>query len=360
MAVYIVNFILIIFWGLVLKNKKHQTIIIGTQLFLILALRNFSVGEIDLNNYRSGFDYISTLNFQELIDKLHIIKTADLIWPFSYESGYTVINWLISHFNLDFRAFLIIHAFITIYSFSSFIYKNSKNVCFSFLLMLSFEMYTYSFYILRQTLALSILLFSYDMLKKEKIKHYFVLVVLAFFIHRASIVFLLTYFVKGRNISREKFLRYLLYAVCLIFITPLIYNKYIVYILRILGKTRYANSSFTLNNQILLLFGIAILILIFSNFNDISSDIEKSLYMYLFIFSIDIEILGMCNDGFARILGFLNVFSIILLPNLFEGDAKPKYYFLYLACIYSLLFVFYIYLLNGSYIVPYRSILRGE
>ena len=79
------------------------------QMFLILALRADSVG-VDLTTYKEAFDYISTLTYTDVLSRIRILHTALLPHPFDMESGWMILNWLISVLGFNFRILLVICA----------------------------------------------------------------------------------------------------------------------------------------------------------------------------------------------------------------------------------------------------------
>ena len=357
MYVYLINYILIGIYGIIIKDKKKLTAIIGMQMFFILAFRNLSVGKIDLNIYASGYDYIGQMSISDLIGRLHIIKNADLIWPYSFESGYVCLNWICSHVGLNFKLFLIIYDGFVVFSWCNLIYKYSRHTVLSFLILVAFGMYTYAFYIIRQSLAVCILLWAYDRIKDNDKIGFWITWIFAFLIHRASIVFLIMYFYRNIGITKRKYVNYLL-CICILGATaPIAYNYIIIPLLEIIGKGRYTIANFSYNNQIVLMSGIALLIGVFVDFNNTS--VKKDyLIIYAFLFAIIFEIFGMCNDGFARIIEFFYIYIIILIPNMLDANCKSKNAILYRCGIGLALMILYIHTLNGSYIVPYKSILE--
>jgi hypothetical protein len=86
--------------ALVLKRNKLTVEIFFVGLFVLLALRDFSVGN-DLGEYRLIFERCIYLPFERL---------SGLGW----ETGYTIYNKLVSFLTNDYRLFLAITAMITL------------------------------------------------------------------------------------------------------------------------------------------------------------------------------------------------------------------------------------------------------
>lgn len=352
MLIYILNFISIALYGALIKNRKTLVTVISIQLFLILALRNVSVGYVDLKVYISGGEYIETLSFFELLSRLHLISTADLVWPFAFESGYTLAYWLLTSTGLSFYGFLAAYAFFVSLSLGVFIYRYSKDPAFSYLAFIAFSMFTYSFYILRQTIAVCILLWAFHFLVQKKNVRFWILLYVAFMFHRAAAIFAILFFFRNRRMTMKKYERYLFLIAAFMLTAPFLYDKVITPALVLIGKSTYTNVVYSLNNQILLMLGICLLIYLFNNFT-INFNKYESLMLYALIFSVFLEILGMCNDVFARIIEFLFIFAIILIPNLIMKNSRRSQ--LFKIAIVVMMFAFYIYVLRGSFIVPYET-----
>ncbi|MGO5542848.1 EpsG family protein [Blautia sp. HCP3S3_H10_1] len=373
MSLYILNMgILPIYSLLKKKNKKYGVFFVGLQLFLILALRDITVG-VDLSNYGGGYKFIGGLTFKSLLSRLHLIQTAELVYPYSYESGYCVINWIFSKLGFSFHGFLIICAAFTIISLCIFINKYSSKPWLSFALYIGLGMYEYSFGILRQTLALSILLYGIDFIKQKKFKKFIFIVFIAFTIHRLAILFCVLYFL-GNKIITKRLMGSCIFS-CIIFlgISKMFYTGVIGRLLSIIGKSTYAESNFSINNQIILMFLIALLILFAVDF-DLFKRKDMNLFMWSFLCAIPIEIIGMNNDGFARAIEIFYIAIIILIPNIintygvryckntygqkykirWNGNQLLLTKLIAEIIVFVLVFGLYIYLLKASPIVPYK------
>lgn len=378
MLVYIINYITYYPYGRFLKNKKTISYLISAQLFLILVLRSVSVGWVDLSNYKAGYSYISNLSFIDLLLSLRLVSVAKLVFPFSYESGYVILNWLFAKVGCTFEIFLVFYSAFCILSIKHFIDQNSDIGYLSFALFTALGMYTYSFYVLRQTLAICILLFSVSFIKKRKIIPFLLIVFAAFTVHRISIIFMPLYFVYNLKVTKKLYIIVTSAIVVLLFTAPVLYRFVINPLLIFIGKQSFADINYSFNFKILLMLVIFAGIFVIGNFESLfDSDINR-LAFYGFTLSIPIEILGMCNEGFARQVDVLFIFVIILIPNLISACAyAPNSFFdkiifkkipvsakLYIekhfsviaeTTVYIAFLIFYIYTLRTSYIVPYKA-----
>ena len=319
MLIYILNFLSIPIYRKFVKDKKKLCFLVSLQLFLILALRN-DILCVDYPGYFDGFNYIASLPFGDMVSRLHFMKIADLIYPYSFESGWVVFNWLIAFLGGNFHTLLVIHALICISSVGYFIYKNSDCPWLSFTIFVSFSYYVYCFGILRQMMMIAILLFSFDRIKNKKNMQAFLLFLLAFTIHRTAIMFFAVFIVANFVLTEKWFKLYLLFCI-IIGITGPLYIPYLIRIaFSIMGKTSYISkiTGITYNNMTLLLFLIAILIYLFAKDSIFKNKTRDNLLFSVYNISLVLSIASMYSDIFGRPNQMFYIMMIALIPNVIE------------------------------------------
>ena len=353
MAIYIINILLIVLYSFVVKDRKKYVILVSLQLFLILACRSITLG-VDLPNYYDGFYYIKNLNFRDMLSSLHFFEMADLVYPFGYESGYVFINWIVSHLGFSFHGFLVLCAFINIFSFGYFIYKYSDIPWLSFVILCTFGIYTYFFGIIRQSLALSIFLWSLHFAVHNKKIKSLLLFLLAFLFHRAILIMMPVYFfVNRKKRTRKMFIIALLLSFPFMLLSGPIYSNIIYPFMSFFGKG-YTGHGMQLNNLIILLYIIAFGVAIFANFKKGSENKMNGIAIWAIILSIYIEIFGMYNDNFARVLQMYNVFLLITIPYVVRQYNNQKSIIFVKSLMVILLTSFFVYTTRKSEIVPYK------
>lgn len=123
-----------------------------------------------------------------------------------WEPGYNLINWVIANLGGDFHYFLLIVGAFINFSVLRFIYKYSDSVWLSVIVYIAFGFYFNSLHILRQYMALSIVLYSYDYLLSRNFVKFSLIVVIATFFHTSAALFILTYFVVRQKLSTPNLL----------------------------------------------------------------------------------------------------------------------------------------------------------
>ena len=157
MTIYILNLILIIIYDKIFKKLKKgksiYIIVVSIQLFFILALRGFTVGD-DLDSYIAYYKIIGqmslTVNFMEL------------------EKGYVLYNSILGHLSPDPRFFFIVTSAILVVGISKFIHDYSKTPWLSYFLFITLGFYAIDFGLLRQALAIIIVINGFKYVENRK------------------------------------------------------------------------------------------------------------------------------------------------------------------------------------------------
>lgn len=355
MTIYILNAITIVLYSFMLRDdKKNYCFIVGLQLFLILALRNPLMG-VDVDIYSRGYAYISNFSYSELTKRLRFLGDARLKYPFKFESGWTLLNWLCSKIGLSYTHFSIFLSLVNVFAFVRFIYKYSINPLISFLVLLSFQFYNYCFCILRQSLAVSLLIFSLDAILENKNAKAFFLILVAFCIHKVSIIFVPFLLFPRMTFDKKRMVLFFILLACELIVVGHFY-KIIGVVLTFLGKG-YSPSKLSINNLYILLVLFVLLIFIFFKNEKNKNNIFSILGIGMF-YATAIETIGLVQNVAARAVELPLISLLIMLPVLIEKSVEsPKIKYEIIIVCEILLICFMIHNLNNSYLIPYITIL---
>lgn len=156
------------------KYNKSFVIFAGALLFLICSLRNAEFGP-DTLSYVS--DYLS----------LSYINILDLWGNFDKDPFFFLFSKIISLFGVSYQVWLAIIAAIFIFSISKLVYKYSNEAYLSFVALISLGYFYFSLTGLRQTLALAMVLLSYNYLRERKLIPFVGLVILGSLFHASAL-----------------------------------------------------------------------------------------------------------------------------------------------------------------------------
>lgn len=202
MSIYIVFFVLLLL-GLFpnpMKKRNGYILFISILLFILIGFRDISVG-VDTLSYVNDFKFYGRLDWNGLVRESMTHK----------EPVFHLIVGLLSKITSYYTIYLCFWALFPVVALYYF-FKNELNtkIDVAIAVIVIFILGIYAFFVagIRQTAAMSILLFSYKYLKridKNKLNSLFknadfikfiLLLVCAYSLHNSSIVFVLTLFVR--------------------------------------------------------------------------------------------------------------------------------------------------------------------
>ncbi len=355
MTIYLLNFLTLPIYRVIFKKRSWFCAAVSFQLFLLLALKSDTLG-IDMATYMPGFKYIGSLSFKAMIGRLRFLRTASLVYPFSFESGYVVFNWIVSKLGLGFHGLVVIYAAFNAISIGVFVYRYSRGPAVSFAIFISFNMFFYYFSAFRQSMALSILLWSVPYIISRKYLKSTVIITIAFLFHRISILWLPLLVVSRFKIQKKVFLRIAILEILFLIFAPVIYSNIVVPVMMLIGMYHLA-IDFRYNNYIITVLIIALIVYAFVDF-DVFHDKYLNLSCWGLLLLVLIEAVAMCNDAFARGTELYAIFLSILIPGLIRTYSNRNTKWLMTGAVYFIMFGFLIYSLNTNAvsIVPYRMI----
>lgn len=339
MIPYIV-FIVVIFL-LLCKVKKEKYNLYDMIVILILILFSGL-------RYGIGTDYI-LYEKMYLNNSLAVSRTGN---------GYYYLSLLLFEIfpNSAFPLFFLI-SLITCIGLYIFCRKNSINPALSIFLFITLGYYTTSFNIFRQMLSVSLFLLGYTYFDTKKIMS-FIFLVLSTLMHNVAVIAIIVLiFVKiYKKIINTKLILiagligFILYS----YVFPIVINK-VPSLSIYLNQTSYQSGVGT---YLMILVYFIFFIVICMNKKRIVNLSEKNKeFINLFSLGFIIMIFGMKNILFMRLSYYLNIFIILLIPELYNlyklKNKKVEKLMLY-SC-FILYFIIFVY--SFGEVVPYKTIL---
>lgn len=218
MLIYIISAIFIVIYTIVYdinKSKKRKivflTIAFGI-LTIIAALRKYTVGTDLEIIYKPIFDNIKSTN---------IVSLKDI----NIEIGFGYILKILSYLSSNVQIVTISTSIFIYLSYAIFIYKNSDDVGMSTILFILLSTYLMSMNIIRQQVAIALILYFFDWFKNKKYVRFIAILLLATTIHSSAIICLIL--IPLGNIKFKK--QHVIYSFfiilfAMIFLAPLVEN----------------------------------------------------------------------------------------------------------------------------------------
>lgn len=169
------------------KDNIYLFISFGVFNFLV-ANRAVTVGN-DTMTYATLFNTISKSN----IDTLEM----------RYEKGFIYLNKILSFIWDDPQILFITASLIVMISFGVYIKRYSQNIWLSVMLFFTFGYYSGSNNTIRQFIAISIILWSYEYIFKRKLIKFIIVVLIASQFHSTAIIFLAAYPLSRLKLNKK-------------------------------------------------------------------------------------------------------------------------------------------------------------
>ena len=324
--------------------------IIAIGIPIIISAIRYQVGT-DYNNYIDYYIFYSKLNFTEAIKDANELLSI-LIVKFAY---------LFREPQIVFAIF----AFLTIFVFYRAILTKKEKISITLMFALYlFLYYMYSLNIMRQMLAVSIVLYAYKYIIKHDFKRFLLCIIIAMFFHTTALLFLPFYFLCPKEGVESKKLVTIIRVIVIILVLVMIlnYDATIGLISSISGFERFASYTNTTvqgeNKQIIINSFVLIVLLIFQRPLKKYSK-ENEMYLFLYFVGYILTLLGFISPYAKRMALYFNISEIYLLATLpqITKNKEQKLFVTVLILIYAILmFVISTYTLNIGEIIPYQTI----
>lgn len=313
MAVYSISllFIIISNWclsGFHLSRQKRKYLycwIVGIFLTILASVRDVTTG-VDVVGYAAAFHYLGELSWKDL-------------FQYGWEPGYLAYNKILSLFFSDEQALLVVTGILTTSGYTLFIYRYSKTPWLSFFLFICLAYFSMSISILRQSLAMVIILNSLKyVLEKKKVK-YFLCVGLASLFHTTALICVPIYFLPKLKIS----IKYFVIALLVSFVIMKIFGRELVAYSVLSFKESYLGmieSGQGYAMLLLLIFATGCGLLI----SKIESG-EDKLFFHLMIFACCLQFFATQFSLLARLVSYFAVAMIIFIPNVITSLRNSEY-----------------------------------
>lgn len=339
MAVYLINVFLIFIWAyLLLLNKPSQKkkasfcAIVAVQWILISGLRGLSVGA-DTYAYYQSFERQEMRTWESIFNAFVEYLRNNTS---SKDPGYYILTKGFQIFFDNYRAFLFFIAILFTALLAIWIYKNSSMPCLSFVI---YSVLFYSFFSItghRQTIATALIVFAGDKYVRErKPVQFFILVIIAFFIHKSSIVFAIYYFIANVKITK----RYVALYSCLCVVVVIGGKVFYEPIALSLG---FAQEMIDYNYGGTGTFTVLMCVLFVASavlYKQISNNREDSRFLYNAMFlMLPTSLLTIQNQGFMRVQQYFSIYIMLMIPELVKAIDKRYRIIVYIAGVAFMLF----------------------
>lgn len=322
------------------QRKKKNNYIFYISGFILILCATFR--PVDIN-----IDTTSYVNYFKTVPSIRYLFSYD---NFQFEKGYVFLNMIIHSLGVNYNIFLFLIASFSISLIMITIYKNTKYIYVSLLVYFTNFYFLNELLIMRTGMATALVFFSFKYLKKNKIKYLF-MILIAFLLHRISLVALLPLLLDILKFMNRKFFVYSS-IVLAYFIGQIDFSKILVLNFRFLLPQKvlyyFINYIYTSSSYRQLILLLPIFLYFYKNKEKYKNEVlfdESLIFLYL---SIITKLLFIKHEAFNRISSFY-LMGLILLPSIYLQKINNKW----LIIGYKILISFFFILLCIWY-------LRGE
>lgn len=261
----------------------------------------------DLNAYVTGFHYAKNLSIDTVYQQLN--------WSYKFEAGWCYLSYFLSKMFDHHIVLFIVTSGIIVGSHAFLSWRYSTMPLLSLFLFFFFD-YGNSLFVLRQHTAMSICLLTIPLILERKIFKFFLIISIAFLIHKSALIFLGAYFIYPLKLNKKNFCYYIICSVVLCVFLLIILTKFSEFITGYSGYLAKDDAPETSLVMPLIQCSVLGLFLISSiKIRDLNG-VNKLLFQLLLI-AISI---GVASVGHTSIIGRLNMYytSLIFLtiPNI--------------------------------------------
>lgn len=329
------------------RRRNFQVIFGGLGLWLVLALRSVYCG-VDLMQGEAG-----TRNYLWMFEEAQLNSFSSFLFGYGdrLEAGWMVLCKLFSLFSDDFNVFLAFIAAIQIFLIGFVLYRTSSNIIFSYIIYFCFGLYALSFSGLRQATAFAITFFASYYLLKDKLKLFFLLIVLASTIHQSALIFLIVFFIRKLKFTKSRAIT--LFAI-VILVLPVL--GYLVSVISSALFSSHYNAKDALDSggayTMFIVYGLLVLLsLRFPN------NRENDFIRYMIMLAFASQSLGTVSSTYLTRIGYyFQMYFLLYFPILLETyiDKNSRGFVQFVGSLLFLAF-FYLTMVNSPLaVIPYK------
>lgn len=326
------------------RAKKTYLLLCGTILFLMIALRHYSLGSVDSSSYYNNWILLSKMPFASLLE---FMKLSDM------ESGYLFAVWCLPRVFPSAQFLFVLTGLLFSFAICRTIYLNSENVMISMIMCICLGLYTFMIQGLRQGIAMSICMLSLELCQRRRFIPFLLVVLLAMLFHKSAIVFILLYFVYGLKFNVNTKIAMGITMATLSALSPLIVrygNEFL--------DREYFNAVES-GAVVAVLIHIIIVAVAFIFLNDRNTDKKDVFFIWMIVLGMTFYLMRYFGtQALERISFYFLIGQAIVLPTVVSKFKYGSRKIIYLAvCILSICLFFY--RLNASYGLDYMFFWEG-
>lgn len=222
--------------GLHRNNHKYYMIVSGIAVTLVMGFRSRYTGSGDTYTYSRTFE---TLRQCEAFGEYFEAFLSDTEFIFS-ETGFYWLVWLLTRLTDEPQWMIFLTSVFITWASCSFLYKNSEDPTLALLVYICLGLFTFNMNGMRQAMAMSVCVLSYELVKKRKLLPFLLMVLVAMQFHKTAFAFLPVYLLPTLKNTKGNWFFY----ICGMGVFLLLMDQIIVFFNDATGKEYEVGDSF--------------------------------------------------------------------------------------------------------------------
>ena len=331
-----------------ITKGKYATIFCGIAvfiLFFLMAFRDQSIGT-DIEDYLSLFQKVDEvgINFLSSNDDNFI----------GYEKGYLALNYIISYVGGE-RLLLVVVSALYVLSVSHCVIQFSPYPLMSLALFVLGNFYFSGMNLLRQYIAIAILLFSIKYVVNRSFLKFLFILLIALSMHRTAIVFVFLYFVYPLKVSNK----YILLCISCSILFYLFIGQYILsYILGIFELSKFEHYILVGADGgiIFYLFLLSFVLLGVTTPERIRNIPNVRVFFHMMILALLVQSFAVSIAELARLTQYFYIGFIVYLPCVLFHIKSPNSRLVLISVFMFLMLAYFIITAEGNTdsVIPYK------
>lgn len=302
MNIYYIVLLITVVLAFIFKRNKKAFVISTAMLHLFVSGFRYNHMHGDLMKYHFSF-----LNMEQ-----YGWTSQEIINGGRNTLFFLLNKFVYTYFNQNFQVLLFIIAAVSTIAISILIYKHSPKPFVSFVLWSCFGFFMFSFYSLKQTLAMAFLMFATDAIFEKKRQRFYLFTIIAGFIHMPALIFLPAF-----ELCKGKKIRNIIFSYIFAFIIIFIFRDRIV---GVLSDAYYYSDKYTevangtVGGKTFMMLAILAASYLLCDFHEERS---RKLFILISVASL-LQLFSVYNNVFTRLSDYYFQFIILLGPYMLE------------------------------------------
>lgn len=291
-----------------LQENKSYIWLSCAAMFVVMGLRDaLSIGNDSSTSYLHAFQAMGEQSWPELMETLELSGNPGL---------YVVMKLVHMLSEGDYQVFTMLFIGFNMAVFGWFLSKYSVSPVQSFVYYCGLIFYTFMADIMKQSIAMSLLLIAFDAIVERKPLHFGLMVWLAYLFHAPALVFAPAYLIAEMKPGRL----YLLFLAALLAFTYRFRDQILELMLEFYETTIYDYEMRFLANKAIIMIGIVAAALILRPAQE--EDRAYGILLQFMGIAVVIQTFANYNNTFERLANYYFQFAVVFIPMVFQPDER--------------------------------------